>query len=303
MAIAFESTTSTTAKEDVSNVSSLSYTVSTNGVNRLLVAYIYTYDVALNLVSGVTYNGVAMSFVNKVDDGGTAQLHVYQLLNPATGSNTMTANFSTNTKARIAAISYSGAPGGVVASSTFSNTTAPYSVTTPVDNCWVILYKFLGASTAGTGATFRFSDNGSDGRFNSGYDSNGSVGTAGSKDISCSATNYGIVLAISPGYGMLADVATFALTGINTAFNVGRNIIASAASVVLNGVNISLNVGHSLVADLGNFILTGYDVILTRLGWTDRTKPSTSWTNRTKPTTSFTDRTKPTTTWTKHDTY
>lgn len=196
MAIALDAAVGTLTKEDVTPVASLSHSHTCSGSDRYLIAYVWT-NTSTNNVSGVTYNSVAMTKLAAVSGGGH-ELQAWGLASPSTGANNIVASFPSNTLARIGGISYTGAVGGVTVTNTYSLTTAPYSVTTTTDACWLVLFKSAGQSTAGTGATFRFSDSGADNRFSSAYDSNGSTGTAGSKSISCSGTNLAIVMAVSP---------------------------------------------------------------------------------------------------------
>lgn len=148
--------------------------------NGYLVAYIE--NDGGDLVTGVTYNSVAMTQIVKVlVPSSTLEIYMYGLANPSSGAHNITVTASGPT-CYVTAISYSGV------SSTIDNSTSNTgtgtgvfntSLTTVANNCWAVLgTQSTGANlTASTGLTFRQNDVGSDGRNNGVYDSNGALGT------------------------------------------------------------------------------------------------------------------------------
>ena len=88
---------------------STSYTVGT-GSERLLVVGVSIFrDGSSRFVTSMTYNGVAMTFQTGVNNpDGKVRTEVWYLLNPATGSNTLTANFNTSTRKIIGITSFEG---------------------------------------------------------------------------------------------------------------------------------------------------------------------------------------------------
>lgn len=186
----------TLTKTETFPLASLTRSHTCSGSEKVLLAYVFTNG-SINNVATVKYHNVNMAFVRSVNNG-TDELQVWSLANPDTGTHDLVASFTNNTHARLGSLSYVGV-GSVPTSASFVSSAAPYTITTPTDDCWLVLFKMAALSTAGTGATFRFSDSGNDGRYTVGYDSNGSVGTAGSKSISCSGSNNtGIVIVLSP---------------------------------------------------------------------------------------------------------
>ncbi len=67
----------------------------TSGTNRLMLVGISAYGSSLPVVSGVTYNGVALSLVGSQQQGNYTKIWVYKLVAPDTGTHDAVVSFST----------------------------------------------------------------------------------------------------------------------------------------------------------------------------------------------------------------
>ena len=133
----------------------------TAGANRGLAVSIYS---SIDSVTGVTYNGVSMAFVRKVVMlGGAAGqfIHLYYLINPASGSNTVTVTSSSNLGGYVSAVSYTGTkqtgqPDASNTGGSASTASLTTSLTTVADNCWLTGYSYHNATiSAGAGTILR----------------------------------------------------------------------------------------------------------------------------------------------------
>jgi hypothetical protein len=113
------------------------------GVDRLLVVSVGLWqDVAgTGTITGITYNSVAMTQGAALTTGAM-RTEIWYLINPTTGSNTVSATVSGNTDARkFASMSYVGAHQSVVfdASNTGGASTGgpTATLTTLLRDCWV----------------------------------------------------------------------------------------------------------------------------------------------------------------------
>jgi hypothetical protein len=140
-------------------------------------------------ISSVTYNGVAMTLLQKITSTiGTGQRYgyIYGLAGPATGAHTLAITCASSHLLQGGSASYTGVkqttqPDATLADSA-AGTSLTSSITTVTDNDWVVLFEggYDGGTppVAGAGATRRAFDtsNGAWGIF----DSNGVVHPAGS---------------------------------------------------------------------------------------------------------------------------
>jgi len=127
------------------------------GSNRLLVAGIYATN---DTLTGVTYAGVSMTFINKVNATGTQFIYLYYLLNPTSGANNLVTSSGGTLLGYGQASSYTGAkqsaqPDTSNTAVSASTTSLTCSVTTVADNCWLIGYNYSNLPVAGGGTTFR----------------------------------------------------------------------------------------------------------------------------------------------------
>lgn len=123
----------------------VSHTVTASGSDRVLIAFVATEDGSdADLLTGVTYNGVAMTEVEKHDffSSGRKEHFIYYLADPDTGTHDIVASFDgTNDRGLISGASF------LNASQTTPTNTAEgrgtggvldISITTASDNSWVV---------------------------------------------------------------------------------------------------------------------------------------------------------------------
>lgn len=151
-------------------------------------------DVSTDNISGVTYNGVAMTQLDKYHmfAGADRWAYAFYLANPATGTHNVV--ISSNPSGFIAgmAASYSGAAGGLDANNTSKSdssgvATLDNSVTSVADNCWHIgsSHDASGNAGAGTNTTQRGTANGGNMQI---IDNNAAIHPAGSNTIQMTLT-------------------------------------------------------------------------------------------------------------------
>ena len=138
-----------------------SFSHTTSGTNRILFVGILT-TTSLDVITSVTYAGNAMTRVwwAKLLIG-TEWSYLYYINNPTIGANNVTINTSSSTTVYANAVSYTWAnQSGINASATnvITNVSWPQtSVTTTVDNCWLVWYFRSNPNnqTVSAGTTFR----------------------------------------------------------------------------------------------------------------------------------------------------
>jgi uncharacterized repeat protein (TIGR01451 family) len=114
---------------------SFSYNSGTTGTNRVLIVGISYRNRDNETITGVTYNGVAMTQVGAVNNANDAQVYIFRLVNPPTGANNLDVTWSSalNQGAVVGAVTYSGVnqttPTGTFASNSGSSTTPSVTVT------------------------------------------------------------------------------------------------------------------------------------------------------------------------------
>ena len=157
MSIAFDAGSSN-YETSGSYVASNSVSHTCTGSNLLLVVRVMVIDT--DSVASVTYNGVAATLISKKNYASTRWTYIYALANPATGANTLTANFSPGSRyTQVEGISVTGATQTASADATNglsgTGTDMTTAVTTVTDNCVGFLsFNNAGdAMTAGTNCT------------------------------------------------------------------------------------------------------------------------------------------------------
>lgn len=214
MAIAFDA--ATTSANNVWNFGTGSYSWShtCTGSNLILFVGVEIFSASALSVSGITYNGVALTKVDRIVaalEGNRQDCELWYLVNPATGSNTIavslsgTADFTTAQAASYTGVNQSNpidtsnTNQNTSASTTFSNT-----ATTTADNCWLVSTVFPrgGLPSASTGTIRRASNTGSLCCF---FDSNSVTSPPGSDSL-----NYTSASGTWPG-GVMAVVAPFVI--------------------------------------------------------------------------------------------
>lgn len=181
MAIAFDNFTDN-GNTTASSVT-FSYTVG-SGSNRFLVVAV-TIANATDSVTGVTYNGVAMTQSLNYNPRPGIRAYLYTLVAPATGANNVVVSLSASENLDVWAASYTGVRQSSTVESTGTNNadsvtsiTATLNPVTPGSWSAVIGMNFDANSLGGTNNTPR--DAASGYRYG---DSNGSLGAAGAKTI------------------------------------------------------------------------------------------------------------------------
>lgn len=164
-----------------------SHTVA-SGSNRLLLVGVERGDGIT--ITGITYDGVALSEL--VDDAAdfTGRRGVWGLLSPNVGTANIVVSFSGTTASWCGAADYtgvlqSGLPDDTATDAIVSgvNTQADLSFTTTVDDCWSFcITEGDNGSVGGVTNATELQQNGTD-RIAI-FDSNGSLGSAGSKTMS-----------------------------------------------------------------------------------------------------------------------
>lgn len=183
MAIAFDASSSGFTNSGTS----VTFAHTCTGSDRIL--FVGVMASSARTISSVTYNGVAMTNINRSAGGQPCAL--YYLIAPATGSNNVVVTIDSTSFCYCAALSYTGAKqsGQPDANNTNQATTSSLatSVTSVADNCWAVLVARNdtdGNTSAGTGSTIRV---GSGSGLIQMYDTNGPKTPAGS--ISMTVTN------------------------------------------------------------------------------------------------------------------
>lgn len=215
MAIALDTTSSSGAVFPGGASVSVSHTCT--GTDLILWAVVYDESFAASVtnITAVTYNGVSMTLANSTYQVGQYGCSIWYLLNPATGSHTLTATRTSVLNGfGVAGMSYtgvkqSGQPDNSAVNRTDGNSTL--SLTTVADNCWTILGESSGRNvTASTGTTVR---QGSATQFFTG-DSNGPITPAGSYSMSTTETAGG-----TPGRVMVSFSPVAVITNIVKSLN------------------------------------------------------------------------------------
>lgn len=132
---------------------SASYTVPTGGDLLLVVS---CFGAATDVITGATYNSIAMTLIGKKNSGGDRWCYLFALLNPSTGSN-IVAISSVGSDAICAAaavycnVKQSGLPDSSAIGSN-SGTTLNIATTTIADNAWLVEGVRPDTATQGTGS-------------------------------------------------------------------------------------------------------------------------------------------------------
>lgn len=191
MAIAFDAATNSTFTTGTN-----SFLHTCGGSNRIL--FVGTIDgTGAGSISNVTYAGVAMTNIYNYNFlFGSANLSLWYLINPASGSNTVSASGAGSINCALATsytgVKQSGQPDAINFNNS-SGSSVSTSVTTIADNCWIIALgeiKSDTSCTAGSGFTFRIQGNNSGGNnLQLGFeDTNGPIHPPG---VTTTAMNFG----------------------------------------------------------------------------------------------------------------
>ena len=160
MAIALDTTTTASSN---SGSTTLTKAFTCSGSDRILFVGTTTVSGSVVPVTGVTYNGVAMTKITSVNPQANWEIALWYLFAPDTGSNNIVATCGSapSSVLRISPASYTGALQSGVPdsfnSATGTTTSRTVSTTTVLDNCWVIGFGMTGRSSIvpSTGMTSR----------------------------------------------------------------------------------------------------------------------------------------------------
>lgn len=222
MAIAFDAVAG--AKDSSGAVTSLTFSHTCTGSNRLLIVSGSVTSLTARTITGVTYAGTSMTFVITATASQVVSF-MYILVNPTTGANNVVVTISgvtdgLNKQFNAISSSYTGcAQSGqpdshgtnVLNGSTVTN--FPVSTTVVASNCWLVGTASedagdIAAGAAGTGTTYR-----GVAEFNQIIaDSNGTVGT-GSQTL-----NWGRAGSTGNISGIVISISAFGTTAATGAF-------------------------------------------------------------------------------------
>lgn len=203
MAIAFDAATTDNGSD--AKTQSISFSHTCTGADRYLILVITKDSATAPTSVTVTYNSVGMTLVGS-HTGARVQTLVYELINPASGANTVawtessTADFITSS-----AVSYTGVH-QTTPSSNFTNTGTQGPGTAATDDITsstndvvfaVVSFNSNPTSTGGTGLTERTDEDsgGSGGSGHATYDKAGETTTT--MDMTLSASNFWTVAGFS----------------------------------------------------------------------------------------------------------
>lgn len=218
-----------------------SHTIS--GSNTYLVVPIF--ESTTDTVTGVTYNGVAMTLLAPTVKGGSIwNSSLWGLANPTTGTNNVIVSRSGGSTINVGSISYNGVDGTSSVNATATDTQGSVTsitatLTTTVDDCWLVA-NFAGISNlaASTGSTFRESFSGTDSSSATNtYDSGATIGTAGSKSMTVTRgtgpSSNSFIIALAPFTATSPTVTTSTTTSITSTTATGNgNVTADGGSTI-----------------------------------------------------------------------
>lgn len=210
MAIAYDAYSGVSATTGTS----LTFSHTCTGSDRILFVMGHDQSGASSLVTGVTYNGVAMTQIGSgVRVPGDRYLTMWYLIAPATGANNVVVSASGSTGLRFSAISYTGAKQSGQPDANTTNTGSSVSsitttVTTVANNCWMLMFSKdsdgTGTYTTSTGGQMRLA---SDAGGHAVVDSNAALTPAGSKSQTISRSGSVNIGAIGASFAPVAGTA------------------------------------------------------------------------------------------------
>lgn len=269
MALAFDSANSGST---VAQATSLTFSHTCSGSSRILIVGVVA-EGAHTGITGVTYNGVALTKQTGVNQGSYSA-SLWYLVAPATGSNNVVVSVGTNKYLRAGSISLTGAAQSspIDGSNTASGVTSTpsVSVTTSVANSWVIdvVESETQTTAVGGGQTSRFHTASGIVDCSGSTEPTTSAGavtmswTMGGADFWASAA-MGIKESTSTAYTITAEQVSFALSGVASAFRYARRMVAALGTFALSGQAAILRLGKGIVAATGSFVLTGQSANIT----------------------------------------
>ncbi len=229
----------------------LTFAHTCTGSNRILFVGLTTIT-AGDVVTGVTYAGVAMTRVNIASQGLNC-VYLYCLVAPASWANNVVATVGVADVVYGRAASYTGAsqvsstPDNTAADAVSGATTLSVTLTPSRDNCWTVAIfrnDIDNNSTAGTGTTFRSIDG-----LNSTImgDSNGKIHPAAATSLTENWAGSGIGICCMASFGpftasLALTAGGYTSTGSALSFANTKGILTAAGSYALSGVSLSFPV-------------------------------------------------------------
>lgn len=142
-----------------SSGTSLTWAHTCSGLNRALIVGLFGSN-AGDVITGVTYNSIAMTRLGVAQVPGDRYCYLYGLLSPSLGTNNIIVSASTATAIGGQSCSYTGVSAfeTAVTNTTASASSITVTATTLVTNCWMVgTFKENAAvaPTAGTATTLR----------------------------------------------------------------------------------------------------------------------------------------------------
>jgi hypothetical protein len=115
------------------------------GSNPYLVIGVGEGDTSGTLITGITYNGVAMTELVSISDANTNTVVIWGLANPATGSHDIVITFGAGTIYRPIAVSYTGVASAIDGSYTYTSggggvSSVSLTQTTTIVDDWMVGY-------------------------------------------------------------------------------------------------------------------------------------------------------------------
>lgn len=288
MAIAFDAAT---RADQAATTGSFTFSHTTSGANRVLIVMCYLNEEG-DLVTGITYNGVAMTRANAFTNTPGASVptsgYIYYLANPATGANNVVISYSGNRAVIAVAASFTGAntsspidqSNTVYSGNDFSSTSVSLSVTTGFANSMGIDFPIIRQSTDSGGnlsitggqtsvLAHSFSPATGLGATAVSRESQATAGTLTQSWSWTTGRRYADLLVAvreysSTTYTITAVQGSYALSGQSSLFHYGRKIIAALGSFVLSGQATALKFGRKITAAYGSLTLTGFDALLAK---------------------------------------
>lgn len=270
MAIALDTTTPVT---HTAGATSLSWSHTCTGSNTILIVAMTVGNLAdAEIITGITYNSVAMTKINRKFLAGQGNSSLWYLINPTTGSNTVLASLSSSVSIDGISASYTGVKqtSQPDAQTVFAATSTGFtqSTTTVADRTWMVwVCMNAGAQTTTmtSGATIRQIGNVNTDAYG---DSNGAITPAQSYSMTAggpggSTSWIGVQASLVPfNPSVSLTQGSFALTGETVLFTKAHNYLLALAQ--------------------GAYSLIGEVLSFSGPKWTKAKKDSTVFTNQPK---------------------
>lgn len=211
-------TLDTSGSSFASSVTSSTVSYTTSGSNRILFVGVIG-NISTDVITGVTYNGVSMTLVGKVNTPSDRWTYLFSLVNPASGAHSYTVSASTATNIATDAVSYDGVsqtgqPDATSSNTATATTTITTSITTATNNDWAMIFADgpTGA-TANASGTNRVTNGGAQI-----WDSNVAITPASAYAIKLtgSSSGWGTLMASFAPFPAVTTTTITSLIGINT---------------------------------------------------------------------------------------